>query len=196
MWMSDKPRTQQELARNLAGLAEVLPEDAFLGFMQAFWETMKREWVGIDVLRMDKFLYLVRQYLRAGWEYLARRSWERNQLLESYLDLLAKIPLNPKDMKVPDGMRYHVIDIYVDELEKVDEKREGKMPVELLLRPLQAISQESATNKVRERAKDALDDERLSNWNGDETSLRQNPVSAITEKDDVDEDEEWEGIDD
>jgi len=197
MWMSDKPRTQQELARQLAGLVEVLPDDAFLGFMEAFWETMKREWMGIDVLRMDKFLYLVRQYLRAGWEYWARRSWERKELLVSYLDLLAKIPLSPKDMKVPDGMRYHVIDIYVDELEKADEKKEGKMPVELLLRPLQAISRESATKKVRERAKEALNDERLASWNGDDTGLRQNSVSAVTENDDADEeDEEWEGIDD
>lgn len=28
-------------------------------FLRAFWQTMIREWVGIDLLRLDKF-YLVR----------------------------------------------------------------------------------------------------------------------------------------
>jgi ribosomal RNA-processing protein 1 len=51
MWHSDKPRTQQQLARDLASLVDVMPKDVFLPFLHAFWQTMAREWMGIDVLR-------------------------------------------------------------------------------------------------------------------------------------------------
>jgi ribosomal RNA-processing protein 1 len=51
MWMSDKPRTQQQLARDLANLVDIVPKEAVVPFLQAFWRTMAREWMGIDVLR-------------------------------------------------------------------------------------------------------------------------------------------------
>jgi ribosomal RNA-processing protein 1 len=51
MWMSDKPRNQQQLARDLAGLVDVLKEGIVVVFLEGFWVTMGREWGGIDVLR-------------------------------------------------------------------------------------------------------------------------------------------------
>jgi ribosomal RNA-processing protein 1 len=51
MWMSDKPRNQQQLARDLASLVNDLPKEVVLPFLDAFWKTMSREWGGIDVLR-------------------------------------------------------------------------------------------------------------------------------------------------
>jgi len=51
MWMSDRARTQQELARNLASLVEDVPASEVVTFLEAFWLTMAREWVGIDALR-------------------------------------------------------------------------------------------------------------------------------------------------
>lgn len=51
MWQSDKPRTQQQLAIELAALIDILPLDTSLDFQDAFWKTMAREWVGIDRLR-------------------------------------------------------------------------------------------------------------------------------------------------
>lgn len=49
--MSDRPRTQQRLAIDLAGLVDVLPDENVVPFLEAFWNTMAREWNGIDVLR-------------------------------------------------------------------------------------------------------------------------------------------------
>ena len=49
--MSDKPQPQQQLARDLAELVNVLPAQNVVPFLDAFWKTMAREWVGIDVLR-------------------------------------------------------------------------------------------------------------------------------------------------
>lgn len=198
MWLSDKPRTQQALARDLAGLVEVLPQETFVPYMEAFWETMRREWMGIDVLRTDKFLYLVRQYVRAGWSYFDRIGWRSDELLEAYLEMLGKGPLSPRDTKVPDGMRYHVIDIWVDEMDSVDEKRQGKMPAERLLGLLRVIEKESPSKKVRERTVEALDDERLRDWNSEVDKGEDIEAEEAEDKhdEDVDKDEEWGGIDD
>lgn len=51
MWHSDRPRTQQLLARDLAGLIDAVGKDNADGFLEAFWFTMAREWGGIDALR-------------------------------------------------------------------------------------------------------------------------------------------------
>ncbi|CAG8896203.1 unnamed protein product [Penicillium nalgiovense] len=78
----------------------------------------------------------------------------------------------------PDGLRYHLIDIWVDELEKVLEfeevagdenetpkrKIKGDVPMELILRPLEKLRAESAYKPVRTRAAEALEDERLVEW--------------------------------
>lgn len=138
---------------------------------------------------MDKFLFLVRQYLNASFRYFARQDWRNTELLEKYLDILRETPLNPTDQKVPNGLRLHVIDIYVDELDKVDEGREGKMPLEQVLAPLRELGQKSVTKAIRNRVKETLaEDERLADWN--------NPKKPEEEKSNKqDEDEEWGGID-
>jgi ribosomal RNA-processing protein 1 len=51
MWMSDKPRNQQQLARDLAALVDIVPGDTVVPFLDAFWKTMAREWSGIGQLR-------------------------------------------------------------------------------------------------------------------------------------------------
>jgi ribosomal RNA-processing protein 1 len=51
MWMSDRARTQQQLARSLASLVEDVPASETVIFLDAFWKTMAREWIGIDALR-------------------------------------------------------------------------------------------------------------------------------------------------
>lgn len=53
MWMQDKPRNQQRLAIDLAGLVDIVTEDMFVPFLDAFWKTMAREWKGIDALRYE-----------------------------------------------------------------------------------------------------------------------------------------------
>lgn len=49
--MADRPRTQQQLARDLASLVDECRPKVTMPFLDAFWKTMAREWVGIDVLR-------------------------------------------------------------------------------------------------------------------------------------------------
>ncbi|KAI0485057.1 Nop52-domain-containing protein [Xylariaceae sp. FL0804] len=86
VWMCDRPRPQQALCADLASLLDALPVGTdndnndpaavVRRWLAAFWETMAREWTGVDVLRMDKFLLLVRRVLGASL------AWARQHLEE------------------------------------------------------------------------------------------------------------------
>jgi len=170
MWMSDKALIQQRLASELAGLIEILRAENVIPFLDAFWKTMAREWSGIDALRMDKFLRLVRFYLRATWVWLARGEWRDVEARKRFLEILEETPLSAKDMKIPNGLRYHVLDIYVDELEKIMPEEEGKretVPLQELLEPVRRLSKQSPTKPVRKRAQETLEDDRLKEWRGE-----------------------------
>src|SRR5437879_3810517 len=92
MWLSDRPRTQQRLVLDLAGLLDSMETKSASLFLEAFWNTIAREWNGVDVLRMDKFLLLVRGYLASSFRYLHAREWEED-LVGRFMDLLREIPL-------------------------------------------------------------------------------------------------------
>ncbi len=226
MWMSDRPRTQQRLAVDLANLVEVLPAANVFPFLQAFWKTMAREWNGIDVLRyvlspsstyiykflkhlelttnstnlwpnqrMNKFLLLVRRYLFASFTYLRKQNWEV-ELVKQHNALLESIPLHPGDIKIPNGMRYHVIDIYVDEIDQVDQQRSSELPLDLLLEPLRQMQERSPTKAVRDRAKEALDHERLKGWSSSEAMATEQASLGDRVEEEEEGDVAWEGFDD
>lgn len=163
MWLQDKPRNQQQLARDLADLLHVLKPDTFVTFATGFWQTIAREWGSIDALRMDKYLYLVRCYVQEGFQYVRRKGWN-GELLEEYLEVLEGVAFDVKDARIPNGLRYHVIDLYLDELDKADVDNEA--PVEKVLEPMRKLGKDSLNKTVRKRVTEALDDERLSDWTG------------------------------
>jgi ribosomal RNA-processing protein 1 len=160
--MSDKPRNQQQLARDLADLVHVLPtRENFLVFVDGFWQTMSREWASIDALRMDKFLYLVRCYVQEGFQYVRRAGWDVT-LVEEYMTVLETTPFELRSVRIPNGLRYHVVDLYVDELDKADE--DSTSPVERLIAPMKKMAKDSPNKTARKRATEALDDARLGRW--------------------------------
>uniref|UniRef100_A0A8C3QNH1 Ribosomal RNA processing 1B n=1 Tax=Cyanoderma ruficeps TaxID=181631 RepID=A0A8C3QNH1_9PASS len=121
MWMQDKPLLQEELAANISQLIHVFQntESRHL-FIQTFWQTMNREWNGIDNLRLDKYYMLMRLILRQSFEVLKRSEWDEG-LVEPLLQLLMKEIMDP-DSNSPTGIKFHFIDIYLDELAKVGAK--------------------------------------------------------------------------
>ncbi|NWS23634.1 RRP1B protein, partial [Polioptila caerulea] len=121
MWMQDKPLLQEELAANISQLIHVFQNtEARHLFIQTFWQTMNREWNGIDNLRLDKYYMLMRLILRQSFEVLKRNEWNEG-LVESLLQLLMKEVMDP-DSNSPTGIKFHFIDIYLDELAKVGAK--------------------------------------------------------------------------
>ncbi|TPR01981.1 Vacuolar import and degradation family protein [Aspergillus niger] len=201
---SDRPLTQQALARTLSySLVPTLPRSTLHRFLRAFWITIGRDFHSLDRLRLDKYLFLIPTTAE-------EKDWSA---LESYITIIEEGPLcplnfdpdqppmNEKEDYVPmphgpDGLRYHVMDIWIDELEKVLEFEEGEeegqpkkkvkggVPMELLLRPIEKLKAESGYKPVRTRAAETLDDERLVEW-------------GVKERKVVEEssDEEWDGFD-
>lgn len=118
--------------------------------------------------------------------------------LAAYISILDEGPLYPLDFDPdqtplddgaggsvaiphgPDGLRYHLMDIWIDELEKVLEfedvegeedeesvpRRRVKddVPMELLLRPVETLRTKGIHRPVRKRATETLEDERLVEW--------------------------------
>lgn len=71
---------------------------------------------------MDKFYLLFRRFTNAAFRLLARQGWEEDNVSQ-FTSLLTKEggPLCANDVKVPDGITYHLADIYVEELDKAVE---------------------------------------------------------------------------
>jgi ribosomal RNA-processing protein 1 len=146
LWMCDRAIPQQNLCNELADLIYILPRDAVAPWLRGFWATMAREWTGIDVLRMEKFLLLVRRVVGAGFKWMrkgagsggAKKSgkgvsdWDASKV-DDVLGLLGEWPFSLEEearieqpaegeeqitQKIPAGLRLHVLDIWVDEAEK------------------------------------------------------------------------------
>ncbi|EPE36682.1 hypothetical protein GLAREA_08845 [Glarea lozoyensis ATCC 20868] len=163
LWLCDRPIPQQNLATALANLLPILPTETFIPFLRAFWATMSREWNNIDVLRMEKFLLVVRRYVGSTFNVLKDGGWEAGRV-EEVLGMMGETALSVEDMKVPMGLRFHVIDIWVDELEKVgalEDTEEDRKVQDMIMAPILALRERSPTKTVRMKAREALNDERI-----------------------------------
>ena len=92
MWMADKAPVQNELSESLAALVHSFQGDLGLEFARTFLATMEREWGGIDVLRLDKFYYLVRRMFRELFAYAREREWAEGTVA-AVASMLADGPL-------------------------------------------------------------------------------------------------------
>ncbi|XP_017394033.1 ribosomal RNA processing protein 1 homolog A isoform X2 [Cebus imitator] len=118
MWMQDKLLLQEELGRTISQLIHAFQTtEAQHLFLQTFWQTMNREWTGIDRLRLDKFYMLMRMVLNESLKALKMRGWEERQI-EQLLELLTTEILHPSS-QAPHGVKSHFIEIFLEELAKV-----------------------------------------------------------------------------
>ena len=116
MWHADKPLLQEELAKNLASLIHVFKrlEDTML-FINAFFNTIQQQWSNIDKLRLDKFYLLMREFLKQCFKYLSNHEWSE-VAIKSFTGTLESHPLELISEHISDGVKLHLIDIYLDEL--------------------------------------------------------------------------------
>lgn len=118
-WMSDKPLVQQALSSELAELLlKIQGQEPALAFLRGFWQSMVREWGGIDRLRMDKYYMLVRKYVYAAFVMLINLEWNPEACLR-YGEILTERggPIT-QDSKTPCSLMYHLADIYLEEIDK------------------------------------------------------------------------------
>jgi ribosomal RNA-processing protein 1 len=222
LWMCDRPIPQQNLCAELAALVDILPDEAVAPWLAAFWATLGREWTSIDVYRLEKFLLLVRRVFGAGlaWvcdtlpapESAARegdgkpetpKTKKRNQKgrdrIDALLENLAAWPFETEDdlSRVPVGLRLHVLDIWVDEAEKLgllDAEKTGEAGRQFLdrLGLLVEATTRSTCKPVRLRAKETLVDDRLP-WNAAQSG--DDEVGKAVNNGSGDKDS-WDGFDD
>lgn len=150
-WMSDKPRVQQALANEMAeiplSIQKSLKDQTHISntawqFYEGFLDSMVREWWGLDKWRVDKFMMLVRRFINAGFRLLDLQGYEKESV-ERFAAMLIKPGgiLQANDVKTPNGLMYHVCDIYLEELDKAllfesEEKESVKnVPITSLLQP-------------------------------------------------------------
>ncbi|KAI0844404.1 hypothetical protein F5Y00DRAFT_248706 [Daldinia vernicosa] len=205
VWMCDRPIPQQNLCADLAGLLAALPTPSdnecavVIPFLRAFWATLSREWTAIDVLRMEKYLLLVRRVFGASLAWVGDgkdKRWTGTRA-DGMLRLLEEWPLEKTGdlSKVSVGLRLHVLDIWVDEAEKLellaeegDENADDRGTFLERLRTIVEVQCKSACQPVQSRATESLSDERLP-WNR---------VTSSEEEMDVDkgDGDSWDGFDD
>ena len=178
MWHSDRPLTQQRLSNALASLLTPLPKSSFIPFISAFWKTIYTNYSTIDSLRLDKFLYLIRRYVNTAFVYLQTRQWPE-ELLKSYLDVIHGV-LCEEQGKVSDGLRYHVLDTWLEELDETD--RDGSAPVESIMDIIQDIAKTGRTKVLRQHAKVMLKDERLKDWKSSRSGAQDSNQSKGNEE--------------
>lgn len=112
MWLADMNPVQMELAVNVAEIIKVFPKPkGALLYIRMFFRTIVREWHHLDQYRLNKFYSLIRSMLHKALEYLAVKKW-KSDILADFLEILESEVL----VKVPNGVRYHMADIYISEI--------------------------------------------------------------------------------
>ncbi|QLL34939.1 hypothetical protein HG536_0H03140 [Torulaspora globosa] len=227
MWFSDRPRPQQRLANELSELHMIyfdqrdnktaseqlsLNDGAFIKFSRAFWKIICMEWFNIDRYRIDKYLMLVRRVLFNQLKYLKARQWDE-RLVDTYIERVLKwLPLSAS-AKVYNGVPLHIMDIILDEWERVvksdlDEQEDEipgsdvanlieETPLVQFLEIFREINADVNNSKVlRNKIKsELLVDPRLAQWGVAAAANEPEPEASHDDDDSDGEDaEEWHGF--
>lgn len=173
----------QELAEDFGSIDRSWMET----WATAFWETVSREWASIDQWRMNKILLLVRIFLREqfelGFSWAIKEGPKPESQVSKQIRTLEAWPLSPRERKVPDGLRLHVLDIWSEEMDgqlsaaqealanAEDGDAEGGKTalldtVKEFNESMRQLSREALSKGVRTKAKEAVKlwEERISLW--------------------------------
>ena len=84
-------------------------------YVRTFFRTMRREWGNVDKHRVDKFYTAMRLVLAEVYKYMAKRHWNLG-IIRLFNDTLFEEVLS----QIPNGLRFHLIDISLSELAKAN----------------------------------------------------------------------------
>ena len=116
MWMSDKVQIQRELALALAKLVHCFRESSlFLAWCESLFLTFQREWYRLDKYRIDKYYTLIRFAFNCMFEYMKRFNWDKT-IISEFVNLLKRDVIQQRKAI---GFKFHVTDLYLEELCKV-----------------------------------------------------------------------------
>ena len=112
MWLSDKAPIQAELAQSMCELTSAFATTQLsLLYIRMFFRIMLREWQYLDQYRVNKFYTLIRLMYRKALEIAHNAGWT-SDLAEAILAIVDEEILTKK----PNGIRFHLADIFLTEL--------------------------------------------------------------------------------
>uniref|UniRef100_A0A0A9XI87 Ribosomal RNA processing protein 1 B n=2 Tax=Lygus hesperus TaxID=30085 RepID=A0A0A9XI87_LYGHE len=115
VWMSDKPLIQEECVDRICKLIHSLQNfKDFQKFVRCFFQCMSQAWFNLDSFRLDKFLMLIRRFLRQLLERLRLNDWNHKMVKE-----VIEHDLKPSYVNAPLGLNIHIAEIFLEELAKV-----------------------------------------------------------------------------
>ncbi|KAJ6797264.1 ribosomal RNA processing protein 1-like protein [Iris pallida] len=149
VWHSDKLPAQLALINSLSSLVGTLDPPSSLRYLDAFLATVRREWSGIDQLRLDKFYLLIRKFVNRSFALLKKHGWNR-ELLESFVGLLKEKSLLANDKFQANGVNFFLAEVFLDEMSgflPVAPESFGLL-VDLFLRVLERTSDRVLVSKI------------------------------------------------
>ncbi|XP_057971335.1 uncharacterized protein LOC131160049 [Malania oleifera] len=144
VWHSDKAPVQADLIDRLSSLLLRLHPSLASHYFSVFLLTMRREWSGIDVLRLDKFYLLIRRFLHHFLLLLKSNRWDA-ELSVKFIHVLEEGTFLAEDKYPADGVNYHVASILLEELKPFLPVRAETL--EALFQPFLSVMGKSS-NKV------------------------------------------------
>ncbi|URE05340.1 Nucleolar protein,Nop52 containing protein [Musa troglodytarum] len=157
VWHADKLPVQADLASRLAALLESVSAPLAARYFEAFLLTIRREWSGIDFLRLDKFYLLIRRFLCHAFLLLRKNAWDP-ELTARLTGILLEKSLLSADNYPANGVNYHVAEVFLDEIR--DLLPLAVETLDLMLNPFVSVLKKSAdkvlVNKIKINVFDRL----------------------------------------
>ncbi|KAL6958011.1 hypothetical protein U1Q18_041171 [Sarracenia purpurea var. burkii] len=116
VWHADKTPVQADLTNRLSSLLLALDLPLSLDYLSVFFVTMRREWTGIDFLRLDKFYLLIRRFLHCSFLMLKQNySWDL-EICCRLMGILEEKTIFADDKYLGHGVNYHIASVFLEEL--------------------------------------------------------------------------------
>lgn len=157
LWHADKTPNQVALINRLTSLFLSLQPSLSLEFFRGFLVTLRREWPGIDRLRLDKFYLLIRRFIKALFELMRLRKWDVD-VLEEYFGVLVSDGFLAEDKLRGNGVNYHVASVFLDELTGVGFPVKKEV-LDVILKPFFAAMMRSQDRILLGKVKSCVFDE-------------------------------------
>ncbi|KAI3830354.1 hypothetical protein MKW92_030883 [Papaver armeniacum] len=153
VWHSDKQQVQLELINNLSSLLVTFDDlNLSVQYFEVFLITMRREWSGIDYLRLDKFYLLIRKFLHQFFNLLKKNGWDI-EVMERLMGVLEVKTLFSADGYPAHGVNYHISEIFFEEFKAFIPLSLDVFKFDVLVKPFLLVLKKSTDkiflNKIR-----------------------------------------------
>lgn len=150
VWHADKVPYQTDLINKLSSLLETCHFDLALRYFECFLITLRREWSGIDYLRLDKFYLMIRRFMLKSFSVLKKKDWNV-EFVSRFVNVLEKKLFFAEDKFMANGVLYHVTELFLDELGKSPtvKKEAFEMFMMLFLSVLEKSTERVLVGKIK-----------------------------------------------